>query len=257
MRAFALRPVRSRWRRSPALYPHSCARCSRGPSCGRGSRDASGSIPGSSGPAAPSRGERGFLLVFLAPLLVLLAAFFLGTLEVTAASQARVALQSRLDVCAVKLAVRREKLFARLTKLNATIDLTVAGITAARAALLVPGAGEAAVATEEALLRANEALTRAEDAAVALAAAAEAVDTSCARSTFSSAPAACVASPPLPGAFERRATPFPDVGGSLRFREKGPELSRLRCFGNRALTELAVRGDPGLARGGFGDEYLR
>lgn len=203
--------------------------------------------------------EAGFMLTALWPTLLLLSAFFLGSLAVTARTQARVALQARLDACAVRLAVRREHLLARLVHTNAALEATVVAINAARAAMLVPGAGAAAAETAQAMVQANQAIARGQDLAVSLGALAETRLMRCAPDAFSRETAACWPSPSLATALARRPTLFPDVAGRLRHRRgPGRAPARITCRGPRGLaTELAVIGDGELIRGGFRDEYAQ
>lgn len=194
--------------------------------------------------------------MFLLPLLLLCCAFFLGSVKVASATQARVSFQGRLDACAVRVAVGRERLFTRLAALNGFLDVNVKAITAARAAALVPGAGEAAMAAQTALLQANAALAGAEDASVAAASLEESARMRCAPTRYSGAPAACLATPPLAGVFDRKPTLFPDVKGTLEVRSGSRVLSSIRCFGAHLETKLAVRGDARLRGKDFQDAYL-
>jgi hypothetical protein len=230
---------RSRLWRPP--YLPSCAPASPPASCGARSRADSTSTNVSSRPAGASR-EKGFLLILLLPCLALLTLFFAGSLEVAARSQARIALQSRLDTCAVRAAVARERLLRDLRASNAALESTILGIYAARAALLAPGAGAGAAAEAGALLRANGALAAAQDADVGKSAAEELAP--CGPDSFSSEYAACLATPPVAASFRRQPALFPDVRGLLAPRDAGGS-SRVRCVGGRGLvTELVVRGSP-------------
>lgn len=252
-------PDRSRSKRRPARYPPSCARSSPASSFGRDWAGASTSTHASWPHGEPSRNEeRGFLLVFLLPVLALLALFFLGSLRVAAASQSRVAWRSRLDVCAVRLSVGRERLLTRLAGMNAALELSMAAVYAARAAMLVPGAGQAtAVAGEAAALRANRLWAAGQRAAIAAASAAESAALRCPADRFSTAPAICLATPPAAVAFRREPALFPDVAGPLRAMNEAGGLARIHCGGPTAPpTELSIQGDPRLERGSYHDAYV-
>jgi hypothetical protein len=190
---------------------------------------------------------------------VLLGAFLLGALSVAAKEQARVALQARLDVCAVRIAAARERLFSRLVTTNRALEGTVLGLYAARGALLLgPGGAALGGLSEAALLRANGALAAAESALVAAAQAGELAAARCAPTTVSRETALCAALPPLAELLAREPTLFPDVRGRLRGRAEADGLGRIRCFGERGLvTVLAVQGDQGLLQEGFHDGYER
>jgi hypothetical protein len=192
------------------------------------------------------------------PVLALFMLFFLGTLRFTTRAQGRVALQSRLDVCAVRAAVARERLYGQLAKANEGVNDTKLAIYAMRAAALVPGAGEAALAGQEALLTLNKSLAAAEDALVLAGEAEELARLRCGPTVYSSAErAACVATPPLALALEHEETLFPDVRGPLQHRSSTRALAKIRCMGVDGLrTTLEVRGDPGLRSWkGYEDVY--
>ncbi|MGZ3707200.1 MAG: hypothetical protein ACXWSF_17285 [Bdellovibrionota bacterium] len=191
------------------------------------------------------------------PLLLLLCAFFLGACRCTAQAQARAALQSRLDVCAVELAVAREQLFSRLARGNRALEITVEGIYAARAAAVAaPGA---AVVAERALLFANHSIALAQDALVAKGTATEFLAMRCRGSNFSRELAWCAASPPLRSALVREETLFPDVSGPLSHPLTARrDLAAIRCASAHGLaTNLEIRGDPRLREEGFNDAYRK
>lgn len=236
----------------------------RPPSCyGRGFRCALRNTPASEMREASSSGfrriEGGFLLVALAPVVLLMVMFLLGSLKLAALSQEKAALQSRLDLCAVRLAATRERLFQRLARTNQALKVTVLGIYAARAARLGgPIAAAAGAAGELALLRANHALALLQSGYMTAASATETRDLSCRASPYSEGPAFCQASPSLLSALERERTLYHDVRGHLVHRRKGRLLAEIRCRGAKGLsTALQVRGDPELAAGGFHDIYVR
>jgi hypothetical protein len=204
--------------------------------------------------------ESGFLLLSLVASIAVLSALFLASLEVAWSAQRRVALQSRLDVCAVKLALARERLLERLTETNAPLEATVLGIYAARAVSAVPIVGAISAADAQALVVANQLLAAGQDAIVLAGAAREAAGLVCQPDAYSREPAWCLVTPPPPGAFARRTTLFPDVKGTLAHRSGEEAVAKVRCRGGRGAgmeTELAVRGDAGLREKGFRDVYQR
>jgi hypothetical protein len=159
----------------------------------------------SSAPVPPS--QAGFLLVFLLPLLLLLGAFFLGSLKAALHAQARVALQSRLDICAVELSEGRQTVLARLTKTNAALRLNVKAIYVARAAKNAGPYGMAAGSAAEAvLLPINRALALLEDGLLFAAQAKELASLRCRPDLYSSSSAFCAATPPIASAVSRENT---------------------------------------------------
>lgn len=205
-----------------------------------------------------SRGERGFLLVAALPLLLALLLGLAGFLKLAARAQAAVALQARLDVCAVRVAVSRERTLARLAKANGVLRLTVTGIYAARGAKAAGPVGAVlGGASEAVLLRMNQSLSLFQDSQLALASAAEAALLFCRPGRWSAEPAACLATPPLGTALRRERTLFPDVHGPLVHREQqsGRGLARVRCRGGRKKTTLELRGSRDLKGTDYRDEY--
>lgn len=204
-------------------------------------------------------GESGFLLVFLAPLLLLLLAFLLGSVKVAWSTQETVALQSRLDLCAVRLVEGRKSLLESLVKTNRALRLTVLGIYASRS---VKAAGPAGAvlggASEATLLRLNHSLSLAQDAELRLAGAVETRRLRCEGTRFSArVPARCAPFPPLALALRREKTLFPDVKGILVHRQPASRnLARFRCWGGSRAAALKISGSGRLATGGFRDTYV-
>jgi hypothetical protein len=240
-----------------AFFRPPCSRSRSGSFSGRASTLACGNTTGLGRRTARFHGERGFLLTLLVPVLALFALFFLGTLRFTARAQARVALQSRLDVCAVRAAVARERLYGRLAKTNEGVNSTKLAIYAMRAAALVPGAGEVALAGQEALLTLNKSLAAAEDAMELVGETEELGMLRCKATHYSSEQATCVATPPLVTALEHEETLFPDVRGPIQHRSGSKRLATIRCFGWGGMnTTLEVRGDSKLRNWkGYEDAY--
>jgi hypothetical protein len=254
-----MKTVKSAWKPPRVPCQQFCSLAWRQPSFGKALIFVSRSILGFSKRESDLHplDEAGFLLIFLLPLILLLGAFFLGSLEVALQTQTRVALQSRLDVCAVRLAVHREQVFKRLSQMNTSLEITVKGIYTARGLSIVPGVGEAALASEEALLKANIFIAKGQDLLLAKAAAYEAVQLHCAASPFSKELTLCATTPRFLTGLKRRKTLFPDVLGSLEIDSSGQELSQVHCEGPHELsTNIAIQGDPKLRKNWFKDEYL-
>jgi len=203
--------------------------------------------------------DQGFLLVFLLPLLLLLALILAGTLKVAWSSQNAISLQSRLDVCAVKLTVARKTTLSHLVKSNRALSATVVGIYIARGVRVLGHVGAIlGGASEMALLKVNRGLAALQDAELALAGALEMRNLSCKHSRFSREAAACIPSPALLQALEREKTFFPDVKGALRHRKRENTLARFRCFalGKTLKATIELRGDSELKSNGLHDAYV-
>ncbi len=206
-----------------------------------------------------ARRERGFLLVFLLPILLLLLLFFAGSVSVALRAQARIALQSRLDICAVKLALGRKRALENLASTNLALRSSVTAIYVARGLLVAGGpVGAAGAGGQSALLRVNQTLALAQNLLLTKLAAAEAQSWICRATKYSHEKAGCLLSPPALTAFRREKTLFPDVRGALVHRREGPLLASVRCAGGKGLvTEIALRGDAHLVRARFEENYER
>jgi hypothetical protein len=204
-------------------------------------------------------GDRGFLLLALIPLVCLLLLGFTASLEVARRSQAKIALQSRLDLCAVRLAREREETLERITELNEALHMTIIGIYAARGIAIASGPLGFALGkgAEAALLAANRSLAGAENALVALGSARELGLLTCATDAFSQEPAFCNMRPWLPEALQRAPTLFPDILGTLVHKTPGARLARAACRASLfdPSTTLALEGDGLLSKAGYQDTY--
>ena len=210
------------------------------------------------------RKEAGFLLTALFPILALGTLFLAGSLDALLRAQEKEALQSRLDICAVRLAVSRKHLLERLVDWNSALRLSIKEINLARGIMILAGPEGAAAGSgaESVLLELNHGLAKLQDGALALHTGEEMNQMNCAPSPFSKTFAFCTASPPLLLSFQREKTFFPDVDGALVQKGSARELANIRCQGRpssgKALaTKLVVRGDGTLSRKNFTDAYLQ
>lgn len=206
----------------------------------------------------PCAKEGGFLLMPLSALLLLFLTLMFGSLKVILKSQQRDALQSRLDLCAVQLATRRERLLERLTLWNLGLETTIYGIYVARGIRIAGPIGAiAGGASETMLLQLNHSLALAQKGALTTGIAMETINTRCNPTHFSDEPAFCVVSPPLSHSLRREATLFPDLEGPMVHRNTTTELVRMSCRAGRSLkSTLSVQGDTRLRKTGFTDVYL-
>lgn len=247
------------WLFSPAFPLRLFARSASGGACKKICKHTSASCK--HGESCACRQE-GFLLLLLVPLLGLFSLFFAGSLDSILRAQERDALQARVDVCAVRLALARERLLDRLASWNQALLLTVTGIYVARGIRVVGGPVGAGIGgtAEAALLKLNHSLARLQEAALVAATLQEAHGVSCAQNDFSRGLAICKLSPGARGSVRRKKTLFPDVQGALTHRKPSAALALISCTGyprrGAALrTRLQIQGDPALTKTGFRDSY--
>lgn len=252
-----MRRARSRWKhywpfRRPFFSAHARRSCS-----GEAWKPECTSTASSSARAkACGAGCRGFLLVSAAPLLLLLLIGLAGLLKVARAAQADVALQARLDVCAVRLAVARAATLSRLTRANQGLRLTALGIYAARGAKAAGPVGAVlGGASELVLLRMNQGLAFYQDGEHLQASALELAGLACAAGRYSREPAWCLAQPSLASALRREQALFPDVKGPLVHRQGGRRLARFHCAGGRRRSGIELSGSSDLSKNDFSDHY--
>jgi hypothetical protein len=253
-----MKRAQSRWKHSwPFRRPFSWAPVL-GFSSGVASRPGCTSTANSSARAkACGAGCRGFLLVSAAPLLLLLLIGLAGLLKVARAAQAEVALQARLDVCAVRLALARAAILSRLTRANQGLRLTALGIYAARGAKAAGPVGAVlGGASEMVLLRMNHSLALYQEGERMRASAVELTGLACSAGRYSREPAWCLAQPSLAAALRREQALFPDVKGPLVHREGGRRLARFHCAGGRRLTGIELSGTSDLSKNDFSDHYV-
>lgn len=207
---------------------------------------------------AYSSNERGFLLVALPPLLLLALTILWGLMSVANSAYRSVALQSRIDACAVRLALKRETTLSRLASTNRMLEASVAALYVARGARLAgPASAILGGISEAGLLRINIGLAARQDALAASAQAFEINKTKCPADSFSKEPAMCSVNPALLTALARQPTLFPDIKGALKLKVRGVFLAKAQCWSERRVTTLGIRGDPFLTKTKYEDEYLQ
>jgi hypothetical protein len=218
-------------------------------------------VPGNTAPseraAKISCAEEGFLLVFLIPLLLLFLLFLAGSLKVAWRTQEKMALQSRLDVCALRMALERKSTLNSLVNWNLGIQATAWGIYAARGVKVLGPVGAAVGgASEIVLLRTNAALAAAQEAQLRAAGMKELYRLRCEGGTFSSEPAFCTPSPSLHKALKRQSALFPDVKGTLSHESRNGSLATFRCrSGGSDKATVELSGDGRLLKKGFRDAW--
>lgn len=126
-------------------------------------------------------------------LLFLLLTLFLGTAALVRRTQEKIALQSRLDICAVRIVQRRKNLLKEVAHLNTAIRATVYGTYVARGLIIVTGPAGRIVGGlgVKGLVKLNRTLARWQDVRIKLAAGMEALDTYCRPTPYSESPAFC------------------------------------------------------------------
>jgi hypothetical protein len=203
-----------------------------------------------------SGGEAGFLLVFLLPFLLLLSVSLAASLKVAWSSQGKIALQSRLDVCALRMAMARKQTLQKLVRTNQALALTVTGIYLARGVKIAGPVGAAVGSVSEAaMLRMNSVLATAQESLIAVATGKELAHMRCDQSFYSKEEAHCWPFPPIKTALRRESTLFPDVRGTLTHQKKGEELALFRCQRGRNAAAIELRGDSRLMKENLEDAY--
>jgi|GEM_PF-5138410 len=247
-------PSRPCWLFRPHFFLRAWRGCFFGKACSRGSKStASFSGPGN---VSCTEGQEGYLLLFLVPVLLLLTLFLAGSLKVAWKTQAKVALQARLDVCALRMALERKATLALLVRENQAITLTVLGIYAARGAKAAGPVGAVLGGVSEAvLLRTNKSLALLQDSQLRIAGLKELGRFGCETGRYSREPAGCLPSPTLFKATSRNSTLFPDVKGTLRHERNGQALASFHCRGGLASAAVELRGNGDLLTDGFTDVW--
>jgi hypothetical protein len=164
-------------------------------------------------------------------------------------------MQARLDICALRLIKKRERLARSLLAGNQVIRTTAAALYMVRGLRLLTGPlGQVAAAMgERALLQANQAAARWQALGLLRYQAAELAGTRCAPTPFSREPALCLLTPPLASSTKRERALMPDVSGPLVFLRE--PLARADCRGKGARTIMSLHGDRTLTQAKFSDRY--
>jgi hypothetical protein len=165
-------------------------------------------------------------------------------------------MQSRLDICAVRLLEARRSAAKEFVRTNTLLRSTALAIAMARGAILLGGPAGALLgkAGEAALLHLNQAMAKWQEARVWFFQARELSLHRCSPTPFSRKEAFCQVSPSLKEGLKRSPALFPDVKGPLQFL-KNP-IARVRCQSFALLrTTLVLEGDPTLSTGKFADQY--
>jgi len=178
-----------------------------------------------------------------------------GSHKIVTSSQQRIAMQARLDICALALIKKRERLARSLISGNRVIRATAVAIYMTRGLRLLTGPlGQVAAAMgERALLQANQLAARWQSLSLIRYQAAELAGLRCSPTPFSREPALCLITPALASATKRERALMPDVAGPLVFL-RAP-LARADCRGKGARTTMSLNGDRTLTRSSFSDRY--
>lgn len=221
------------------------------------SRSGAGSISDWRSTAAlPCTGKNsGFLLLFLLPLLLLACGLLVGSHKIITASQQRIAMQSRLDICALSLIKKRQRLAHSLATGNQVIRASSTAIYFARGIRIFSGTVGQVLGglSEQALLRLNQAAARLQDLELARYQAMELAGLHCGSTPYSKGSAFCLMLPALASATKREPALMPDVYGPRVFLRT--PLARADCRGKGARTVMRLEGDPLLTQPKFSDRY--
>jgi hypothetical protein len=211
-----------------------------------------------SGHATPScaHPETGGILVLLTFCLSLLILLFGLSLHSVTNLHARVAEQSRVDVCAVRLMMERKQMLKKLIRLNRLVNISEKALYGVRG--LKAFSGPAAVLTgitEATLLRMNHTAASAQDALQSVATIKE--YPICEATKFSRSNAWCNITPNAKLAFLRRQALFPDIRGTLQAKNSAKQLAQVTCIGRKQNTQLSLMGSPTLLTSYFRETYAK
>ncbi len=170
-------------------------------------------------------------------------------------SQQRIAMQSRLDICAVRYLHIRKHFAENLITSNRMIRLTALALYMAKGLSALGGvAGKLLGSLGEAgLKKINHGSAHWQNTQLALYQTKELVAARCAPTPFSKDPAFCQPNSFLKQALQREKALLPDVYGPLVFRTS--PLLRVTCTGKKQQTRLSLDGDTQLFKNSFSDFY--
>lgn len=181
----------------------------------------------------------GFLFTAVFPLLLLALLALGGTLRVVKLSQQRIAMQSRLDICAAKLVEARLNTVRKIEKTNPALEASYWAVAAARGLMVAgPVVGSFAALGQKALVQLNRGLYLAQESARAAGRMQELRLSLCAATPFSRDPVLCELRPTLENLYRRKSSAFGDVKRSLE--TQGTEKGLARCQARNLLSEQKI-----------------
>jgi len=186
--------------------------------------------------------ERGSLLVAAIPFLLLSVALLVGAAQVSLISHRRIAMQSRLDICASQILEKRSQMLNRMKQPNRILSLTENAVLMARSLKTLGGPAGALLGTmgEAALVQLNQKTALWQDAQVRLHELNEIRAKNCSSTPHSSGWAFCIIEPSLSSLLERKRSIFPDIKSTLNIRATFSHRGRFRCIGGKLNTTLKL-----------------
>lgn len=204
-----------------------------------------------------SSNQKGSIFLSYLFALGLCFSFLLITWKGVEYMQYKIAAQSRLDICAVKIIQSRKNTLKTLTNSNQVIRTTVIGIYIARGLQIAGGVAGKILGTvgEKALIQMNQSAALYQNTILIKETIQEFNNGNCSPTPYSKEPSFCVFRP-LQSQLIREKARFPDIQGALIFRAKEKTLLHVNCFlGLKISTKMQIRGDPFLKANQFQEIY--
>lgn len=203
--------------------------------------------------------QSGSFLVTLLALVFLASIFFIGSLKLILSAQKRVAIKSRLDICAVSLATSRETFLRDMAISNQYVTISVTAVYIARGLMLVPWTAPAAAIGANVAKVANRGMTAWQDGKILAQEAIEKFRMKCPATPFSDELIGCALSKPfIRPSIKRTSAFFPDIKNVYEWRNQ--DLGFVTCTvltDPLTYTTLDLRGDPTLTIDDYTDAYSK
>jgi hypothetical protein len=203
------------------------------------------------------RGEQGSILLFFLPWIWLLFLLLLGLFTVGMHSENALALEARLDICAVDRIATRRALYDFLVGTNKALQKTKLALYAIRSTKPIPVLGELGSMTEPALLAFANSLKAIQEAKISIGGIKEISKLQCEASPYSNLSAICAFQPITLTNFQREETLFADIPGRLSLSEGS--LIDISCSGFFSkkiyISKMSMQGDSKLYEPGFTYAY--
>ncbi len=205
------------------------------------------------------RGEQGSILLFFIPWILLLFLLVLGLFYIGTHVQNAIALESRLDICALQTIHSRMRLFQSLSESNAMLHKIQITIDAIRGTKVIPIIGELSTLGEPALLSLAKLIKLAQEQKIIEETIKESSQLICRKNKFSAENATCLFTPITLAQLYRESTLFPDVPGRISLLNAQQILAVIRCqsmFSSKLYqSSIALLGDPKLFERNFTYAY--
>lgn len=194
------------------------------------------------------------------PLLALVALgsiFVCASVKLIVHSQKTVAIQARLDICAVRYATSRERFFSGITQSNKVVHASMIATSIARGLMLIPVVGEVALVGNQLGKAVNRASGEWQKIQIGLQQMADVKHSLCEATPYSDERIICYGSHPmLAGMLKRGRTFFPDLYARFHYRKRDLGSVTCRLASNPFFsTKLDLRGDTQLETNNFADVY--